>query len=126
MDDLDYVYRALAPWKEFERSDGTISPAAFKDEKGASVEIGEGRTDLNVVNSMRKYLKGNIAKIKIDICEDANVEIFNDHSDNKYHRLLLNQKRVNDSDLSLTPSQAFYLSKNISVIIKTIHNSSEL
>ena len=122
MNNNEYVFRALAPWMAFERKDGTISPAAFKDKNGVSVEIGDGRSDLKVVNSMMSYLSGNVVKVGVSVCECADVEVFNDNSDNKFHRLLLDKNRVDNSNLRLTPSQAIYLSENFDVIIKTVHS----
>ena len=122
MNDIEHVFRALNPRMYFERIDGTISPAAFKDKNGLSVEIGDGRSDFQVVNSMMKYLSGNVVKIGVPVCECADVEVFNDNSDNKFHRLLLDKNRVDNSNLRLTNSQAYYLSENFDVIIKTVHS----
>lgn len=105
----DNVYRALNPKMMFERPNGSVSPSAFKDKNGLSVEIGLGRSDLLVVGSMQRYLDGNILKIKVSVCEECNVEIYNDtNSPNKYHRLLLDKNRVNDNK-SLTQSQCKHL-----------------
>lgn len=102
------VFRALRPKMEFECSDGSISPSAFKDKKGLSVEIDLDRNDLQVISSMHKYLEGNILKIKVSVCEECDVEIFKDDSPNKYHRLLLNKYR-SENDKQLTTEQCIAL-----------------
>ena len=71
----EHIYRALAPWKMYERPDGTVSNAAFKDDKGASVELQCDRSDDEVVIHMHEYLKGNIAKVGCSICEKTGIEI---------------------------------------------------
>ena len=119
MNDNEHVFRALNPKKMFESSDGTISPAAFKDKRGLSVEIGMGRSDDEVVNSMMIYLSGNIVKIDVRVCKDVDIEIFNDNATNKYHRLLLDGCRLDKSEFCLTSKQAYYLSKNYEKIIHT-------
>lgn len=73
-----------------------------------SVEIGLNRSYSDVVNTMHSYLEGNIIKISTTVCEGNNVEIYDDHSDNTFQRLLLNEKRVNN-DLRLTPEQCVAL-----------------
>lgn len=105
----DNVFRALNPRRAFERSDGTISPAAFKDRKGLSVEIGLERTDFEVINAMHSYLDGNILKINALVCGENNIEVYDDNSPNKYHRLLINADRNDDNDFCLTEEQCFAL-----------------
>lgn len=105
----DNVFRALHPKRAFERPDGSISPAAFKDRQGLSVEIGLDRSDLDVVNAMHIYLNGNILKISVEVCTENDVEVYDDNNPyNKYHRLLLNRKRA-EGDFILTPEQCVAL-----------------
>lgn len=122
----DNVFRALKPEKRFERPDGSISPAAFKDNKGLSVEIGVGRSDFEVANTIHSYLRGNILKISTSVCEENEIEIYNDKSPNKYHRLLLNAKRAN-GDLSLTQDQCYALAtaeSNVLIKMDFVHNNN--
>jgi len=109
----EHIYRALTPWKAYRRFDGTVSSAAFKDAKGASVELQCSRTDDEVAIHMHGYLKGDIAKIRCSICEESKVEIVNIPSNNPYHRILLNKLRANDSNWCLTDEQADILAENI-------------
>ncbi len=109
------VFRALNPRMAFERPDGSISSAAFKDKRGLSVEIDGGRRDLEVVNAMHSYLDGNIAKIGISICETNDVEIYQDDSSNKFHRLLLNRHRA-EGNYCLTQSQCAALAASCELI----------
>lgn len=122
----DNVFRALMPERRFERPDGSISPAAFKDRKGLSVEIGADRSDFEVANTIHSYLRGNILKISTAVCEENEVEIFNDKSpSNKYHRLLLNAKRAN-GDLRLTQEQCVALAtaeSNVLIKMDKLHNN---
>lgn len=122
----DNVFRALNPERRFERSDGSISPAAFKDAKGLSVEIGAGRSDFEVANTIHSYLRGNILKISTSVCEENEIEIYNDKSSNKYHRLLLNEKRV-DGDLRLTQEQCAALAtaeSNLIIKMDKLHSNN--
>lgn len=122
----DNVFRALNPERRFERSDGSISPAAFKDAKGLSVEIGAGRSDFEVANTIHSYLRGNILKISTSVCEENKIEIYKDKSSsNKYHRLLLNKNRAN-GDLSLTQDQCYALAtaeSNVLIKMDKLHNN---
>jgi len=115
----EHVYRALKPSKMYEREDGTVSNAAFKDEKGLSVELQCFRSDFDVVDHMRNVtrLHGNIAKIPSSVCEESDIEIFNSPSNNQYHRLLLNKLRKNEKDLCLTDMQADDLADGIAGIL---------
>ncbi|MCI7766872.1 MAG: hypothetical protein MSJ26_02675 [Oscillospiraceae bacterium] len=103
----------------YERPDGTICNAAFKDSKGVSVELQCLRSDLDVADHMRNVigLHGNIAKIPCSICEDSDIGIFNSPSNNEYHRLLLNKFRKNEKDLRLTDIQADDLADSVVRII---------
>lgn len=115
----EHIYRALAPWKMYERPDGTICNAAFKDSKGLSVELQYHRFDSDVAEHMHNVtgLHGNIAKIPSSVCEESEIEIFNSPSSNKYHRLLLDKSRNSDNDLCLTEKQADDLADSIVRII---------
>lgn len=115
----EHIYRAITPWKRFERPDGTISNAAFKDNKGVSVELQCKRLDNEIVIHMHEYLKGNIAKIHCSVCEKSKIEIANVPSTNPYHRILLDKLRKDDFDLCLTDEQADILAENIVSILKT-------
>lgn len=119
MAEKECVFRALHPERMFERSDGTISPAAFKDSKGLSVEINLDRTDSEVVASLMSYLSGNVVKISTKTCDNAEIEIFDDKSRNRFHRLLLDANRLDENNYRLTNKQALYLSQNFEEIIHT-------
>lgn len=119
-DNSNCIYRALNPRMAFEKPDGSISSAAFKDKKGLSVEQQMGRMDTNVAEHMMSYLNGNIAKIRRVICGDCDVIVQpKPLNGNEFHCLLLNSNRTNDENLSLTNSQAKYLARHIDTIIKT-------
>lgn len=109
------VFRALRPKMAFEKPDGSVSSAAFKDKRGLSVEVDGGRSDFVVINTMHSYLEGNIVKIGVSVCEANDVEIYNDFSSNKYHRLLLNKRR-NEGDYCLTPIQCAALAAKCELI----------
>lgn len=115
----EHVYRALNPRKMYEREDGSVSSAAFKDDKGLSVELQCFRDDIDVAYHMRNVTKlhGNIAKIGCSICISSNIDIVNVPSKNEFHRLLLNKSRKNDDNLCLTDIQADDLAENIIKLI---------
>lgn len=112
---VNNVFRALHPKRAFEKPNGTVSSAAFKDSNGLSVEIDGGRGDFMVINTMHSYLSGNIVKIGVSICNAYDVEIYNDYSPNKYHRLLLNKQRA-EGDYCLTQEQCDALAENCELI----------
>lgn len=111
----EHVYRAIHPYRNFIKADGSISSAAFKDPKGLSVEQGLGRTDKDIVAHIRQTkLQGKVAKIPIEVCNNANIKIFDDKAKNIFHRLLLNKSFDPNGNNSLTKGQARALSAGIS------------
>lgn len=114
----EYVYRAIHPHRDFIKENGSISSAAFKDPKGLSVEQGLGRADKDVVAHIRQTkLQGKVAKIPVDVCNKANIIIFNDKAKNIYHRLLLNKPYSPNENNSLSKTQARALAANISELL---------
>lgn len=119
----EHIYRAIHPHKNFIKENGSISSAAFKDPKGLSDELGSGRTDKMVVDHIRQTkLQGKVAKISVEVCDNANITIYNDKAKNVYHRLLLNKPYDPEGNNSLTKGQARILAANISDLLddKTI------
>lgn len=108
----EHIYRAVRPKGIYWKEDGSVAAAAFKDKKGASVEIQLGRSDDDVRIHMSR-LSGKLAKVPVAVCDEANVEMFYDDSPNRYHRLLLNKKRENNNDKALTPLQAEELAEGV-------------
>lgn len=114
----EHVYRAIHPYRNFIKADGSISSAAFKDPKGLSVEQGLGRTDKDIVAHIRQTkLQGKVAKIPIEVCNNANITIFDDKAKNIFHRLLLNKSFDPNGNNSLTKGQARALSAGISDLL---------
>lgn len=115
LDNNEHVYRAIKPKDIFVKKNNKISPSAFVDPKGLSVEIQQGRQDCEVEAHLKQFFKGKIAKtVKIStvVCDNNNISIFNDHSRNEYHRLLLDKDRPyneNEDNNFLTDEQAFIL-----------------
>ena len=112
------VYRAIHPHRNFIKADGGISSAAFKDPKGLSVEQGLGRSDRDVVAHIRQTkLQGKVAKISVEVCDNANITIYDDKAKNVYHRLLLNKPYDPNGNNSLTKGQARALAAGISELL---------
>lgn len=86
INNTEHICRAIHPYKDFIKENGRISSAAFKDRKGLSVEQGLGRADKDVVAHIRQSkLQGKVAKIPVDVCNEANIIIFNDKAKNIYY-----------------------------------------
>lgn len=114
----EHVYRSIHPHRNFIKADGSISSAAFKDPKGLSVEQGLGRTDKDILAHMRQTkLQGKVAKIPIEVCNNAKITIFDDKAKNIFHRLLLNKSFDSNGNNSLTKGQARALSVGISDLL---------
>ena len=66
------LYRAVLPRFIYDKMDGRISSAAFKDAKGLSVDRGYHRADSVVIDAMRKRLRGSIVSVTVGQCFEIN------------------------------------------------------
>lgn len=116
--DKENIYRLIKPKDLYIKNNKVkISSAAFVDPKGLSVEIQQGRQDRVVEAHLKIFFRGKISKtvkISTDVCDKFNINIYNDNSPNKFHRLLLDFAKAFDEngDNSLSDDQAFELAKN--------------
>ncbi len=113
----EHVYRAVYP-RLYKKKNGRISDAAFIDKNGASVELQCGRTDEDVCNGMWMYLNGFILSIGVSVCSSANVIVYDDNADNKFHRLLLDENYKSNETLALSDVQAHYLAEHYDKIFE--------
>lgn len=107
-----HIYRAIRPWY-YQKKNGTISHAAFIDDKGLSVEIQDERTNEEVCAHMWGYLEGRIASIGEQVCLKNEMLLSKDDSLNTYHRLVLDKNYMKKTTMALTDSQAIILAKSI-------------
>ncbi len=73
-DNTEKLYRAVYPPEVadiFWKKDGSISSAAFADPKGLSVERGDHREDVIVLDSMRRRFSGHIISLYVKNCVDT-------------------------------------------------------
>ena len=110
------LYRAVLPKPIFWRKDGKVSSAAFKDKNGLSVERGNNRKDMEVVNNMKKSFFGDFVYVTVGSCKECNsiVKYF-PSSRSIYH----SEIHRNENIKLLTQSQAKYLADNAIVCNET-------
>lgn len=105
------LYRAVYPPSHpgmFWKKDGSISPSAFADRKGLSVERGFDRTSESVVEKMKKSFSGCIVSLSVQDCRDADAAVkYLPSRDNKFH----SEIHGSDTVALLNKSQRFHLAK---------------
>ncbi len=83
------LYRAVYPPSHpgmFWKKDGTLSPAAFADLKGLSVERGNMRSSEMVLNKMKKAFSGCIVSVTVENCHETDAVVkYLPSNNNKYH-----------------------------------------
>lgn len=112
----EQLYRAVYPpeindmfWKDNEH----VSSAAFLDKKGLSVERGNFRVDVEVLNDMKKSFIGRIVSITVRLCLDINAKvIYKPTRRSQYH----SEIHGSDKYIVLTPMQRRYLSKHCKLL----------
>ena len=107
------LYRAVYPPSHpglFWKKDGKISPAAFADPHGFSVERGFYRKPEEIVEKMKKTFSGCIVSLSVQNCRDVNAVVkYLPSSTNENHSEIHSSDTV---DL-LNKSQRLYLAKVI-------------
>lgn len=86
--DDERLYRAVYPPSHpgmFWKSDGSLSPAAFADPKGLSVERGYYRDSNVVVQKMKSTFNGCIVSVNVGECRAVEAVVRYKPSDNIYH-----------------------------------------
>lgn len=99
------LYRAVYPpsYREmYWKKDGTLSSAAFKDQRGLSVERGHFRKDDDVIKEMQKFFTGCIVSFTVQNCEDVDAVVkYMPTARSKYHSEVHGSKEK----ILLSPSQ---------------------
>ena len=85
-EEKEKLYRAVLPRFIYDKKDGHISSAAFKDSKGLSVDRGYYRADSVVIGAMRKKLRGSIVSVTVGQCHEINAIVkYCPSQTNDYH-----------------------------------------
>ena len=83
------LYRAVFPQSRvhmFWKKDGTISSAALADKNGLSVERGDFREDIKVIEEMQKFFNGCIVSLNVEQCRSVNAIVkYKPSQRSKYH-----------------------------------------
>lgn len=110
-DDAERLYRAVYPPSHpglFWKKDGRISPSAFADPKGLSVERGYYRKSEEIVKKMKKIFSGCIVSLSVRNCRDVGAVVkYLPSKDNNYH----SEVHGSDNVVLLSKSQRFHLAE---------------
>lgn len=110
-EDNEKLYRAVYPPSHpgmFWKKDGSISPSAFADPKGLSVERGLNRDTSEIINKMRKKFTGCIISLNTKNCRDVKAVVkYMPSKDNEYH----SEIHGSDTVVLLNKSQRFHLAQ---------------
>ena len=110
-DDKEKLYRAVYPPSHpglFWKKDGRISPSAFADSKGLSVERGYYRKSEEIVEKMKKIFSGCIVSLSVRNCRDVDAVVkYLPSKDNSYH----SEVYGSDDVVLLSKSQRFHLAE---------------
>ena len=111
------LYRAINPANGFWKPNGSLSSAAFKDNKGGlSVDRGNYRQDSEVVIDMKQRLKGSIVKFSVEDCLNIEARVqYDPNEEDQYHSLVLGKDKI-----SLSGSQARKLCNMFEVVYKDV------
>lgn len=110
--DLERLYRAVYPpshpgmyWKK----DGRISPSAFADPKGLSVERGFFRDTEEIIEKMKAAFDGCIISLNVGDCRDVEAVVkYLPSKGNEFH----SEVHGSDTVILLNKSQRFHLAES--------------
>ena len=109
--DTERLYRAVYPPSHpgmFWKKDGRISPSAFADPKGLSVERGFYRKSEEIVEKMKKTFTGCIISLSVLNCKEVDAVVkYLPSKDNNYH----SEIHGSDTIALLNKSQRFHLAE---------------
>ena len=110
-EDAERLYRAVYPPSHpgmFWKKDGRISPSAFADPRGLSVERGFYRSSEEIVEKMKKTFSGCIVSWSVRDCRDVDAVVkYLPSKDNEYH----SEVHSSDTVVLLNKSQRFHLAQ---------------
>jgi len=92
--DLETIFRAI--WPRYWKRDGKLSPAAFKDDKGLSVDRDGDRTKEKVISDFRiiRKFQGNLVSVGAKECRDIEIFLKPDPRSWPYHVLAQDSENV--------------------------------
>jgi len=91
VENFETLYRAVRPWKRFWKKNGKISPAAFKDESGLSIDRDGDRKEQKVIDDFRKRkFEGTLVSVGADKCKEIDIYLKPMPQYWPYHVLALN------------------------------------
>lgn len=89
--DTETLYRAVRAWPKYWKENGGLSPAAFKDSRGLSVDRDGDRNEEKVIHDFRKRkFDGTLISVGAKECKGLNVYLKPEPSNWSYHVLALN------------------------------------
>lgn len=110
-ENTEKLYRAVYPPSHpgmFWKKDGRISPSAFADPKGLSVERGFYRKSEEIIKKMKKTFSGCIVSFSVHNCRDVDAVVkYLPSKNNDYH----SEVHGSDTVVLLSKSQRFHLAK---------------
>lgn len=110
-EDAERLYRAVYPPSHpglFWKKDGSLSPSAFADPHGLSVERGFYRKPEEVVEKMKKTFSGCIVSLSVRNCRDVGAVVkYLPSRDNGFH----SEVHGSDTVALLSKSQRFHLAE---------------
>lgn len=87
------LYRAVRAWPKYWKENGRLSPAAFKDSKGLSVDRDGDRNEKKVVHDFRKRkFEGTLISVGARECIELNVYLKPKPKKWPYHVLVLDSQ----------------------------------
>ena len=110
----EILYRAVLPFKDFWKEDGTLSSGAFKDSNGLSTDRSLNRPPDICISylDMHQTKPGGIVSFSVGICSIKDIMLIHDPvTDNDYHTLVLGS----ETKKVLTQGQAKHLAKNAQI-----------
>lgn len=88
--DTETLYRAVRAWPKYWKENGGLSPAAFKDSRGLSVDRNGDRNEDKVIQDFRKRkFEGTLISVGAKECKDLSVYLMPKPSNWIYHVLVL-------------------------------------
>lgn len=109
--DAEKLYRAVYPPSHpgmFWKKDGRISPSAFADPKGLSVERGFYRESAEIIEKMKKKFSGCVVSLYVKDCRDVSAVVkYMPSKDNEYH----SEIHGSDTVVLLNKSQRYHLAE---------------
>lgn len=109
--EYEKLYRAVYPPSHpgmFWKRDGTLSPAAFADPHGLSVERGDNRSSEKIIEKMKRSFSGCIISVTVKECNETDAVVkYLPTNNNAYHSEIHSSSTV----VLLNKRQRLYLAQ---------------